>query len=170
MPDVVDSATRSRMMAGIRGKNTKPELLIRRSLHKAGFRFRLHGEFLNGRLPGKPDLVFSGRRAVLFIHGCFWHGHNCHLFRPPGTRPEFWQVKIASNVGRDLRDINALHDQNWRVGTVWECALRGRKRLPFSDVMNRIGNWLESGQNDLTIRGVTEDAEDKKGTVTGPVA
>jgi DNA mismatch endonuclease (patch repair protein) len=151
------------MMSGIRGKNTRPELLIRHSLHKAGYRYRLHG-----KLPGKPDLVFPSRRAVLFIHGCFWHGHDCHLFRLPGTRQEFWQAKIASNVARDRLARDRLHEAGWRVGTVWECAIRGRGRLPIEDVMNRIGNWLDSGQNDLLIRGgmLGQDT----GSPAGPVA
>ena len=141
-------------MSGIRGKNTKPELLMRKSLHAAGYRYRLHG-----KLPGKPDLVFPARKAVLFINGCFWHGHDCHLFRIPATRPEFWQTKIASNVERDFRAIGLLHELGWRVGVVWECALRGREKLPFDFVMNRIGAWLDSSQTDLVIRGVPENAE-----------
>ena len=93
MVDVVDTATRSRMMAGIRGTNTKPELLLRKGLHAQGFRFRLHST----GLPGKPDIVLPRHHAVVFAHGCFWHGHNCHLFKWPSTRPEFWQAKIERN-------------------------------------------------------------------------
>jgi DNA mismatch endonuclease (patch repair protein) len=142
------------MMSGIRGKDTKPELLIRKSLHAAGYRYRLHG-----KLPGKPDLVFPARGAVLFVNGCFWHGHDCHLFRIPATRPEFWQGKIASNVERDARAIGLLHEAGWRVGVVWECALRGREKLPLDLVTNRIGAWLDSSQTDLVIRGVPGNAE-----------
>lgn len=85
MTDIVDPQTRSRMMAGIRGKNTRPEMLIRSGLHRLGYRYRLHG----AKLPGKPDLVFAKRKAVIFIHGCFWHGHDCHLYRTPKSRTEF---------------------------------------------------------------------------------
>lgn len=150
------------MMSGIRAKNTRPEIQIRKSLYAAGYRYRLHG-----KLPGKPDLVFPGRKAVLFVNGCFWHGHDCHLFRLPATRPEFWQAKIASNISRDARTIDLLHEGGWRVGTVWECALRGRERMPFDNVMNRIGNWLNSGQNDLSIRGSSSIAAEEN-PIAGP--
>ena len=93
MADVVDRKTRSRMMSGIRGKNTRPELLIRKGLHARGFRFRLHDK----RLPGKPDLVLPKYSAVIFVHGCFWHGHDCHLFKWPQSRREFWRKKITRN-------------------------------------------------------------------------
>lgn len=89
MADVVDAATRSRMVAGIRGKDTRPEMILQRRLHALGFRNRLHDR----RLLGSPDLVFHGRRAVIFVHGCFWHGHGCHLFRLPATRREFWEAR-----------------------------------------------------------------------------
>ena len=132
MPDVVDAATRSRMMSGIRGKNTKPEMILRQGLHARGLRYRLHAK----DLPGTPDLVFPARRAVLFAHGCFWHGHNCHLFRMPSTRPEFWQAKIARNQVVDARSTAALQAAGWRVGVVWECALKGRTELPLEAVMD----------------------------------
>ena len=102
--DSVTPDVRSRMMAGIRGKNTKPELAMRSALHRRGFRFRLHCK----ELPGKPDLVFRKFRAVIFVHGCFWHGHGCHLFKWPKTRSEFWQQKIHSNIDRDRRQRLAL--------------------------------------------------------------
>ena len=103
-------------MAGIRGRNTKPELVIRSVLHRRGFRFRLYRR----DLPGKPDLVFPKHRAVIFIHGCFWHGHGCHLFRWPKTREDFWREKIGSNMARDRRQFSALRDAGWRVATIWE--------------------------------------------------
>jgi DNA mismatch endonuclease (patch repair protein) len=151
------------MMSGIRSKNTRPEIQIRKSLHAAGFRYRLHG-----KLPGKPDIVFPSRRAALFVNGCFWHGHDCPLFRMPATRLEFWQAKIAANVERDARAIQLLHNQGWRVGTIWECALRGQRKLPFEMVMKRIGMWLESGQDELSIRGAEANAEED-GAAAGPV-
>src|SRR5690606_16975078 len=99
--DIVSPKTRSRMMSGIRGKNTRPELILRSALHRKGFRFRLHRK----DLPGRPDMIFPQYRAVLFVHGCFWHGHNCHLFKWPSTREEFWREKIAGNIKRDKRQI-----------------------------------------------------------------
>ena len=117
MVDVVDSATRSRMMSGIRGRNTKPEILIRSLLHRQGFRFRLHVR----DMPGKPDIVLPRYRAVVFVHGCFWHGHNCPLFKLPGTRPDFWSEKIERNQNNDNRAKAALLADGWRVGVIWEC-------------------------------------------------
>ena len=149
MTDVVDSATRSRMMAGIKGRNTRPEMLLRQGLHRAGFRFRLHDR----RLPGKPDLVFPGRNAVILVHGCFWHGHTCHLFRWPSSRPDWWRAKIEGNRARDAAQREALHAAGWRMLTVWECALMGRTRLPEGEAMARTAEWLRSGQEDLVLEG-----------------
>lgn len=151
MADVVDPATRSRMMAGIRGKNTKPELMIRKALHARGFRYRLHC-----KLPGKPDLCLPKYKAVILVHGCFWHGHDCHLFRWPSTRPEFWREKIARNRAVDARAEEALLAKGWRVATVWECALKGRERLPLDEVIARCADWLRSDQPELTILGAED--------------
>jgi len=147
--DIVSPAKRSRMMSGIRCKNTKPELLIRSELHKAGFRFRLHRK----DLPGRPDLVFSRYSAVLFVHGCFWHQHDCHLFKWPSTRPEFWREKIEGNVERDRRQYAELQNDGWRIATIWECALKGRTRLPFPEVVTTCAMWLNSDERILEIRG-----------------
>ena len=136
-------------MAGIRGRNTKPERVIRSILHRRGFRFRLHRR----DLPGKPDLVFPKHRAVILIHGCFWHGHGCHLFRWPKTREGFWREKISSNMARDRRQFSALRDAGWRVATIWECALKGRHRLPGETVAETCAEWLESDRNELGLRG-----------------
>ncbi|MEZ5838977.1 MAG: DNA mismatch endonuclease Vsr [Hyphomicrobiales bacterium] len=119
--DVVDTATRSRMMANIRGKDTAPEMLIRRGLHSRGFRFRLHSV----TLPGKPDLVFPRRRAVVFVHGASGTG-GCHLFKWPRSRVEFWREKIFRNVSRDQAAVEAVSSAGWRVLTIWECALKAR--------------------------------------------
>ncbi|MFC3131325.1 very short patch repair endonuclease, partial [Coralloluteibacterium stylophorae] len=120
MPEKINPETRSRMMSGIRGSNTKPELLIRSGLHAAGFRFRLHAR----ALPGRPDLVLPRWRVAVFAHGCFWHGHKgCGYFRIPKTRTEFWTEKIAANARRDEMAIQALHALKWRIAVVWECAL-----------------------------------------------
>jgi DNA mismatch endonuclease (patch repair protein) len=137
------------MMRGIRGKDTKPELLIRKVLFARGFRYRLHDK----RLPGKPDLVFPAYSAVIFIHGCFWHGHKCHLFKWPQTRKEFWRNKINRNRAVDRQAIKKLNEQGWYVLTVWECALKGKKRKPLDKIADRIARWLESGTNDLEISG-----------------
>ncbi|MDN4572659.1 very short patch repair endonuclease [Pandoraea cepalis] len=143
MADVVDSATRSRMMSGIRGRDTKPEIVIRSMLHRLGFRFRLHVR----DLPGTPDIVLPRHRAVIFVHGCFWHGHDCPLFKWPATRPEFWQEKIGRNRANDKKAYDALLAHGWRVGTVWECALRGAGK-DLEGVARNLAEWLRS--DDLT--------------------
>lgn len=147
--DVVTPEARSRMMAGIRGKDTKPELLIRSALHRAGFRFRLHLT----SLPGKPDLVLPRYRAAIFVHGCFWHGHGCHLFRWPATREAFWREKIGRNIARDRQQVTELAGAGWRVAVVRECALKGRTRLPFSDIVEALDLWLKSDEKVLEIQG-----------------
>lgn len=147
--DTVTPATRSRMMAGIKGKNTRPELAIRSALHRRGFRFRLHRK----DLPGKPDLVFAGRDAVIFVHGCFWHGHDCHLFRWPKSREEFWRDKIGRNIERDRRQLEALAEAGWRIGMVRECALKGKTRLPFDSVVDQCAMWLKSDIKTLEVSG-----------------
>src|SRR5271165_5724537 len=126
MVDVLTPAQRRHNMSRVRGKDTKPELLLRRGLHALGFRFRLHRK----DLPGRPDLVFPARRAAIFVHGCFWHGHDCPMCRIPTTRTGFWQTKIHGNRDRDRRAVAALTAKGWRVLVVWECALRGPARLP----------------------------------------
>lgn len=125
-------------MSRVRGKDTKPELLLRRGLHASGLRYRLHG----AKLPGRPDLVFAGRRAVIFVHGCFWHGHDCPLFRLPGTRTEFWSSKIEANRVRDGAAVEALRSHNWRVLIVWECAIRGPARRNLSEVIAEARSFI----------------------------
>ena len=149
MADVVDPATRSRMMSGIRGKNTKPELVIRKALHARGFRYRVHCR----DLPGNPDLCLPKHRAVIFVHGCFWHGHGCHLFKWPKTRPEFWREKIGRNRAADEVAITRLVAAGWRVATIWECALKGSNRRPLEDVISTCDAWLRSDRPALEIQG-----------------
>jgi DNA mismatch endonuclease (patch repair protein) len=141
MADIVDKATRSRMMAGIGGKNTKPEMVLRRALHAQGFRFRLHV----ASLPGKPDIVLPKRRAAILVHGCFWHRHpGCRFATTPATRPDFWSEKFRQNVLRDQRNQAALRDQGWRVATVWECDLR-----LGTEIVDKLAVWLrESSPTD----------------------
>ena len=121
---MVDSLTpeqRSAQMSRIRGANTKLEVLVRKALHARGLRYRLGGT----GLPGRPDIVLPKYRTVVFVHGCFWHGHDCPLYRLPKTRPEFWQAKIDDNRQRDKRVSDQLTSTGWRVVEIWECALRG---------------------------------------------
>lgn len=121
MVDVVSVETRSRMMSGIRGKNTRPEMRLRRFLHKAGFRYRLHDR----SLPGTPDLVLPRFRTVILVHGCFWHRHaKCRLATTPGSNVEFWQRKFASNVERDSVAVGELLAAGWKVVVIWECGLK----------------------------------------------
>jgi len=149
MPDIVPPEVRSRMMSGIRCKNTRPEVAIRKELFSRGFRYRLHAK----ELPGKPDIVFPRYRAVVFIHGCFWHGHDCHLFRLPSTRLDFWETKIARNRANDGKAINALQSAGWRVATVWECSVKGKKAPGILKVGDALAQWLESTEANLEIRG-----------------
>ena len=149
MADIVAPAVRSRMMAGITGKNTKPEIAVRKALHRMGYRFRLHSK----RLPGKPDLVFPKHQAAVFVNGCFWHGHDCHLFRLPATRSDFWREKIEANRKRDARNRERLRDEGWRVAEIWECAIRGRDRLPFEAVIDECASWLTGSDRRLELRG-----------------
>ena len=117
-------------MSRIRSKNTKPELLIRRLLHHAGYRFRLHGATRGGSLPGKPDLVFAGRRKVIFVNGCFWHTHSCPAgTHAPATNPEFWAAKRARTVARDAAALQALNAAGWEALVVWECEMRNASVL-----------------------------------------
>src|SRR5688572_26046620 len=119
MVDTLSPSERSIRMSLIRSRDTKPELLVRKAIWAAGLRYRLHGE----RLPGKPDLVFSGLKAVVFVHGCYWHGHSCQKGRVPGQNSRFWRDKFLANKERDRRNARRLRCQGWSVLTVWECSL-----------------------------------------------
>lgn len=119
--DTVDAEVRSRMMSSIRGRDTKPEMMVRRYLHARGLRFRVHRR----DLPGRPDLTLPKWGATIFVHGCFWHGHQgCRYFRLPATRTDFWEAKITGNVARDTHAETMLRGMSWRVFIVWECAMR----------------------------------------------
>jgi len=147
--DVHDPATRSRNMAAVRARDTKPELMIRKALHAAGLRYRLNVR----DLPGKPDIVLPRYRAVVFVHGCFWHRHECDLFRWPESRTEFWREKLDANAARDLKAADALEEAEWRQAVVWECALKGRKKHDFQDTMQRLIAWIRSDEQAITIGG-----------------
>lgn len=155
MADIVDPRKRSEMMAGIRAKDTKPELSVRRLLHSLGYRFRLHRK----DLPGKPDIVLPKWKTVIFVHGCFWHGHeDCELYRPPKTRTEFWAEKIDANKKRDLAVQAASSALGWRIIEVWECTFKGRFRLYESEVGIKIADFLiRDSSSKLVIRGKSAD-------------
>jgi DNA mismatch endonuclease, patch repair protein len=149
MADVVDAATRSRMMSGIRGRDTKPERQVRAALHRLGFRYRLQPK----RLPGKPDIVLTRWQTVIFVHGCFWHGHECKLFRLPATRREFWSAKIARNRDRDREVSHQTLASGWRSLTIWECALRAQGPEAVTKVAEKAAKWIKGPLTCGEIRG-----------------
>lgn len=142
MADVLSPEQRRKCMSSIRRKDTSPELALRSILHKSGLRYRLHSK----KLPGTPDIVFPRFKAVLFVHGCYWHSHGCYKSTVPKSRREFWKKKFDENKERDARNIEALLGLGWRVMTVWECALKGKMSLPDSDITAFIKTWLSSSE------------------------
>ena len=143
LADVHDKATRSRNMAAIKGKDTRPELIVRRGLHARGLRFRLHRR----DLPGRPDLVFSSRRVALFVHGCFWHAHaGCRFYKLPQTNQNRWRTKLEGNRARDQRDQEALCALGWRVIVVWECEIRVGASSRLDELAETIRNSAENYQ------------------------
>jgi DNA mismatch endonuclease (patch repair protein) len=149
LPDVVSPEVRSRMMSGIRGKNTKPELAIRKALHGAGFRYRLHV----AELPGKPDIVLPRYRAVVLVHGCFWHRHDCELFKWPKSREAFWKKKVEGNRANDACRLSELIKGGWRVMEVWECALKGPRKLSDERMVAKLSQFVEGRKPRAEIRG-----------------
>ena len=145
MMDVVNKATRSRMMAGIRGKDTMPELALRRALHRRGLRYRLHAR----DLPGRPDMVLPRFRAVLLVHGCFWHRHDrCSFATIPASNVPFWKKKFRENMDRDSRNVEALLQAGWRVGIIWECAIRG---MNIGKIARQVHTWLLSTKRMMEV-------------------
>ena len=140
--DIVDSQTRSRMMSGIRGRDTRPEMLLRRGLKWLGLRHRLGGSYRwQGKLlPGRPDLVYPRYRAVIQVNGCFWHRHNCHLFKWLGTRRQFWRQKLEESAQRDARNCAKLEQMGWRVLPGWECSLKEKTRRQTEEVAHTAAN------------------------------
>ena len=120
---------------------------MRRGLHRLGFRFRLDDR----TLPGRPDLVFPKYQAVLFVHGCFWHRHNCHLFKWPASREKFWRDKLEGNAARDRRTLGDLRTMEWRVGIVWECAIKGKRKWMPEEIFSKCSTWLLSDESSLEI-------------------
>lgn len=137
-------------MAAIKGRNTKPEIIIRRLLHVAGFRFRLHRK----DLPGKPDLTLRKWNAVIEVHGCFFHAHDCHLYKKsPSRNAEFWATKLAGNVERDRRNADATEALGIRRLVVWQCALTGKTKLGREDLLELIAGWLTGSDKVGEVRG-----------------
>lgn len=149
MADVVTPEVQSRMMSGIRGKDTKPEIILRQLLHRNGYRYRLHRK----NLPGKADLVLRSRKSVIFVNGCYWHSHeNCHLFRLPKSRTEFWRDKITANRLCDQRNHLELADLGWNVVVIWECAITKKARLPKIELLAAAEEAMRSGNRFTEIR------------------
>ncbi|WP_040291807.1 very short patch repair endonuclease [Alishewanella agri] len=141
MADVHSKAVRSKNMTAIKNRDTRPEMLVRRSLHRAGFRYRFHVS----SLPGKPDLVFPRYKAVLFVQGCFWHQHQCAMFHWPKTRAGWWRQKITANRAHDEAVQDKLRELGWWVMLVWECALKGKNKLPKEQLVLEVSDWLRTG-------------------------
>lgn len=141
--DIVDQATRSKIMSKVGQKNTGPEMRLRKALHRLGLRYRLHDK----RLPGSPDVVFPRYRAVLFVHGCFWHRHGCRSTTTPENNMEFWLRKFDDNVARDRRHIEELFAKGWRVAIVWECALKGKRGQQIEEsIAMLVLEWLKGDE------------------------
>ena len=149
MADIVDVHTRSRMMSRVKNKNTRIEIEIRKGLWSKGIRYRLHGN----KILGKPDLVLASYNALIFVHGCFWHGHDCPLFQIPKTRSKFWTDKIDGNKRRDKLVKDGLSSSPWRTMVVWECALRGKSKTDLDKVIEYLIKWLVCSCRSGEIRG-----------------
>lgn len=159
--DVLTREQRRLNMSRIRGRDTKVELFLRRGLHARGLRFRVHRQ----DLPGRPDIVLSKHRVCIFVHGCFWHGHDCSLFQIPATRESFWRAKIGGTKERDRKSTAKLLEEGWRVLVLWECATRGRGRLSHETVLGECSGFIDRsspssnpGENYREITGLkTQD-------------
>jgi len=150
--DFVDRAIRSRMMAAVRSRNTGPEIQIRQRLFRLGFRYRLHGR----GLPGKPDLVFPRYGAVVFIHGCFWHNHDCPHGALPTTRQEWWRAKLQGNRERDAAVLRELAVRGWRTLVIWECSFRTARKSrgqAFDAIADRVARFLRSEARQEVLSG-----------------
>jgi DNA mismatch endonuclease (patch repair protein) len=150
LADVLTPQQRRLNMQRIGPRDTRPELFVRRGLHRRGLRFRLH--VLN--LPGKPDLVFAKYNVAVFVHGCFWHGHDCDLSKTPATNLDFWRTKIRKNVQRDRHLTTQLHSLGWRVLVIWECAMRGPNRSDPAQLIEICARFIKrSKKHHLILRG-----------------
>jgi DNA mismatch endonuclease (patch repair protein) len=147
MPDVHSPEQRKKNMSAISSKDTKPEIFIRNELHKRGYRYRKNAK----DLPGKPDIVLPKYKAVIFVNGCFWHKHECHLFRLPSTRTEWWAKKLEATRLRDKSNIEVLNLDGWKVLVIWECAIKGKYKRGTADLFDSITYWISEGQDNLEI-------------------
>lgn len=147
MADIVSKEKRSQMMAGIKGKDTKPEIAIRKALFKKGYRYRLHRK----DLPGKPDIVLPKYRAIIFVHGCFWHVHDCYLFKWPSTRQEFWKEKLDRNKDRDQQHLTLLVEKGWKILVIWECAWKGKYKRSLEEIVTLTEQFLKSNRTLMEI-------------------
>lgn len=157
--DVMSAEERSRLMARIRSRDTKPEIVIRKALFALGFRYRLGGR----GLPGRPDLVLPRYRAAVFVHGCFWHRHGCSLFQWPKGREAFWRAKLEQNVARDRRTREQLMDRGWRVIIIWECAIRGRFRRGLEQTVLEVAHLLSGSVKSVEIGELQESGAAQAG-------
>lgn len=142
MTDTRTKEQRRKIMQAVKGRNTRPEWIVRRLLHSEGYRYRLHVR----RLPGSPDIVFPIRHKVIFVHGCFWHGHGCRIGKLPKTRLRYWRAKIAANRDRDVRKMAELRSQNWEVLTIWQCEIKDLEALKA-----RLTAFLDEQKNPIDI-------------------
>lgn len=145
MVDTVSPEVRSRIMASIKGRDTKPEMIIRKMLYALGFRYRLHVK----DLPGRPDIVLPKYKAVILVNGCFWHGHDCHIANRAKSRSEYWEEKIAKNKVRDGQSKRKLIELGWRVATIWECAMVGKSNYSKDEIANLLSAWLKSNLQEI---------------------
>lgn len=151
--DIVGPEKRSEMMSGIRSKDTKPEIIIRKALYALGFRYRLH----NKNIIGKPDLVLKKHNVLIFINGCFWHGHNCHLFKLPKTRTDFWENKIKTNQKRDKKVLTELGKSGWRIAIIWECAIKGKTKMNIDNLVVDLSEWIKTKNSAIIFQGVNNN-------------
>lgn len=149
--DNVDSKIRSKMMSNIKSKNTIPEVVIRKKLFARGYRYSLHSK----KLEGKPDIVLRKYNAIIFIHGCFWHMHDCSLFVLPKTRTDFWKEKLSGNKIRDEKNIATLRANGWRVGVIWGCSIKGKVENEIDHIIDLLDEWLKSDTKtfEIPVRG-----------------
>jgi len=155
MADIISPAARSAVMSKIRGGNTAPEMTVRRLLFSRGLRYQLHRK----DLPGKPDLVFPRFKAVIFVHGCFWHAHGngCHLSKRPSSNTTFWDVKLNRNLERDREVRTQTLAAGWRICTVWECSIRGRRQEKLEELADTIQAWLHSEEKEFETDPVNKE-------------